>query len=102
MISSTTYWKLASLQILGICSRHHLTKEEAQTFVAPHPDSVEAGNSWLDFHGIDPLNSVHRSGSGDWVTLRIPVDLAEKMLNAKCNIYRHTTSSQSGKKLFEH
>jgi tripeptidyl-peptidase I len=60
----------------------HLTKEEAQTLVAPHPDSVEAVNSWLEFHDIDPLDSVHRSGGGDWVTLRIPVDLAEKMLGA--------------------
>ena len=62
--------------------------------MAPHPDSVEAVNSWLEFHGIDPLNSVHRSGSGDWVSLRIPVDLAEKMLSAKYNIYRHTTSGE--------
>ena len=61
--------------------------------MAPHPDSVEAVNSWLEFHDIS-LNSVYRSGSGDWVTLRIPVDLAEKMLSAKYNIYRHTTSGE--------
>ena len=72
----------------------HLTKEEAQSFVAPHPDSVEAINSWLEFHHIDPLSSVHRSGSGDWVTLPIPVDLAEKMLGTKYNIYRHVTSGE--------
>jgi tripeptidyl-peptidase-1 len=68
--------------------------EEAQNLVAPHPDSVEAVNSWLEFHDIDSLNSVHRSGGGDWLTLRIPVDLAEKMLSAKYNIYRHTTSGE--------
>ena len=62
--------------------------------MAPHPDSVEAVNSWLEFYDIDPLNSVYRSGSGDWVTFRIPVDLAEKMLGAKYNIYRHTTSGE--------
>ena len=62
--------------------------------MAPHPDSVEAVNSWLEFHNIDTLNSVYRSSSGDWVTLRIPVDLAEKMLSAKYNIYRHTTSGE--------
>ena len=62
--------------------------------MAPHPDSVEAVNSWLEFHDIDPLNSVYRSSSGDWVTLRVPVDLAEKMLSAKYNIYRHTTSGE--------
>ena len=62
--------------------------------MAPHPDSVETVNSWLEFHNIDPLNSVRRSGSGDWVTLRIPVALAEKMLSAKYNIYRHITSGE--------
>ena len=62
--------------------------------MAPHPDSVEVVNSWLEFHGIDLLNSVSRSGSGDWVMLRVPVDLAEKMLSAKYNIYRHTTSGE--------
>ena len=62
--------------------------------MAPHPDSVEAVNSWLEFHDIDPLNSVHRSGGGDWVTLRIPVDMAEKMLETKYNIYRHVTSGE--------
>ena len=62
--------------------------------MAPHPDSVEAVNSWLEFHGIDPMNFVYRSGSGDWVTFRIPVDLAEKMLSAKYNIYHHTTSGE--------
>ena len=55
---------------------------------------MEAVNSWLEFHDIDPLNSVYRSGSGDWVTLHIPVDMAEKMLSAKYNIYRHTTSGE--------
>ena len=62
--------------------------------MAPHPDSVEAVNSWLKFHHIDPLNSVHRSGSGDWVTLRIPVELAQKMLSAKYDIFRHTISGE--------
>ena len=65
-----------------------------QTFVAPHPDSVEAVNSWLEFHDIDLRSSVYRSDSGDWVTLRVPVDLAEKMLGAKYNIYRHITSGE--------
>ena len=62
--------------------------------MAPHPDSVEAVNSWLEFHDIHPLNSVHRSGGGDWVTIRIPVDMAEKMLGTKYNIYHHVMSGE--------
>ncbi|KAF8801356.1 subtilisin-like protein [Phlegmacium glaucopus] len=72
----------------------HLTKEEVQNFVAPHPDSVAVVNSWLQFHAIDSLESVHRSDSGDWVTLRIPVDLAEQMLGTTYNVYRHAISGQ--------
>ena len=72
----------------------YLTKEELHSFVAPHPASVAAVNFWLQFHNIDPLVSVRRSGSGDWVALRICVDLAEKMLGTKYNVYRHATSGQ--------
>ena len=62
--------------------------------MAPHPDSVAAVNYWLQFHNIDPMDSVHRSGGGDWITLRIPVGLAEQMLGTKYNVYRHPTSGQ--------
>ena len=102
---------LFSLPTIKLRYAQHLTKEEAQNLVAPHPDSVIAVDSWLESHGIDPLNSVHRSAGGDWVTLRIPVDLAEKMLGTKYNVYRHTATGEEivrtlsysvPKELYEH
>jgi hypothetical protein len=57
----------------------HLSTDEVQALVAPHPDSVEIVDSWLAHHEVD-LFSVHRSGGGDWITLRISVAQAERML----------------------
>lgn len=72
----------------------HLTKEEAEALVAPHPDSVEAIESWLQYHGINPANTIHRSGGGDWITLQVSVAQAERMLGAKYNVYQHVGTSQ--------
>ncbi|KAF9564221.1 subtilisin-like protein [Agrocybe pediades] len=69
----------------------HLTKEQAEAFMAPHPDSTAAVNEWLEFHGIDP-SSTQRSKAGDWITLRVSVAQAESMLNTKYNIYEHGPS----------
>ena len=59
--------------------------------MAPHPDSTAAVNEWLEFHGIDP-SSTQRSPAGDWITLRVSVEQAERMLNTKYNIYEHGPS----------
>lgn len=71
----------------------HLTKAEVQAFHTPHPDSVEAVDSWLQFHGVDPA-STKKSPAGDWITLRISVAQAEKMLNTKYNVYHHPASGE--------
>jgi tripeptidyl-peptidase-1 len=71
----------------------HLTKEEVEAFHAPHPDSAEVVDSWLQSHGIDPA-STSKSAAGDWITLRISVAQAEKMLNTKYNVYHHPASGE--------
>lgn len=58
----------------------HLSKEEVEELVAPQEDSVNAVNEWLEEHGIS-ADEVSRSAAGDWVRVRVPVDLAEKMLD---------------------
>ncbi|KAF8998513.1 peptidase S8/S53 domain-containing protein [Cyathus striatus] len=72
----------------------HLTKEEVETLVAPHPDSVDAVESWLSFHGIDSSDIAHRAGGGDWITLHVSVAQAERMLGTNYNVYRHPKSGQ--------
>ncbi|KAF8972690.1 peptidase S8/S53 domain-containing protein [Flammula alnicola] len=72
----------------------HLTKEEVEAFTAPHPDSVEAIDAWLEFHGIDASSALQRSKAGEWITLRVSVEQAERMLGTKYNVYHHATSGE--------
>jgi len=37
---------------------------------------------------------VHRTGGGDWVTVRVSVDQAERMLSTKYNVYHHPKSGE--------
>ncbi|RDB15869.1 putative tripeptidyl-peptidase SED2 [Hypsizygus marmoreus] len=72
----------------------HLSKAEAESLVAPHPNSVAVVDAWLEHHGIAPEDVIHRSGGGDWVTVRVSVAQAERMLGTKYNVYNHPASSQ--------
>jgi tripeptidyl-peptidase-1 len=58
----------------------HLSKTEVEALVAPHQESVELVNEWLGTFGINE-DSLVRSPARDWVTLKVPVSLAEKMLD---------------------
>ncbi|KAG6910769.1 hypothetical protein DXG01_007656 [Tephrocybe rancida] len=69
----------------------HLSKEEVEELVAPHPDSLDAVNTWLSTHGLTE-NDFVRSPAKDWVTLTIPISLAEKMLDTKYSIWTHEAS----------
>lgn len=71
-----------------------MSKEEVEAFTAPHTNSVEAVEAWLDFHGID-TSSLERTPAGEWITLRVSVAQAERMLGAKYNVYHHTKSGET-------
>ena len=58
----------------------HLSKAEVEALVAPHPESIELVNEWLGTFGVNE-DSLVRSPARDWVTLKVPVSLAEKMLD---------------------
>ncbi|KAJ6616964.1 peptidase S8/S53 domain-containing protein [Mycena sp. CBHHK59/15] len=70
----------------------HLSKEEVDALVAPHPDSVEAVESWLQHHGVNPADALFRSAAGEWITIRVTVSQAERMLNTKYGVYYHAAS----------
>ena len=59
---------------------HHLSKEEVEALVAPHQESLELVNEWLGTFGINE-DSLERSPARDWVTVKVSVSLAEKMLD---------------------
>ncbi|KAG5654208.1 hypothetical protein H0H81_006241 [Sphagnurus paluster] len=72
----------------------HLSLAEAEALVAPHEDSVEAVEAWLEHHDIPRGNVTYRKGGGEWVTIRVSVAQAERMLNTKYNVYHHPASSE--------
>ncbi|KAI0059672.1 hypothetical protein BV25DRAFT_1908615 [Artomyces pyxidatus] len=67
----------------------HLSKSEVEALVAPHPDSVSAVDAWLLEHGI-PDSACTRSPAGDWVSVRVPVPVAERMLDTTFHVWKHT------------
>ncbi|KAJ7937053.1 subtilisin-like protein [Mycena leptocephala] len=72
----------------------HLTKEEIEELVAPRPESVASVTEWLSSHGVQE-DDIGRSPAGDWLTIRVPVRLVEKMLDTKYHIWKHTVSGDS-------
>ena len=58
----------------------HLSKSEVEALVAPHPNSLNLVDEWLGTFGVNE-DSLVRSPAKDWVTLKVPVSLAEKMLD---------------------
>jgi tripeptidyl-peptidase-1 len=58
----------------------HFSKEQVEELVAPHPGSLDAVNNWLATHGFGESNIV-RSPAKDWISINIPVNLVEKMLD---------------------
>ncbi|RDB20083.1 Tripeptidyl-peptidase sed3 [Hypsizygus marmoreus] len=69
----------------------HLSKEEVERLVAPHQESLDVVDEWLKSHDIKEGELV-RSPAKDWVTLKIPVSLAEKMLDTTYSVWKHVES----------
>ncbi|KAH0840250.1 hypothetical protein J3R83DRAFT_1257 [Lanmaoa asiatica] len=58
----------------------YLSKEETEALMAPDPETLDVVRKWLSSHGIEEEHLYHSSAQ-DWITIRIPVAVAEKMLN---------------------
>ncbi|KAF9807690.1 hypothetical protein IEO21_08104 [Rhodonia placenta] len=69
----------------------HLSKEEVEALVAPHPESIQLVDEWLASHGV-PLDALSRSPAQDWVTIRIPVSMAEEMMKTEYHVWVHDAS----------
>ncbi|KAF8204660.1 tripeptidyl peptidase A [Pholiota molesta] len=69
----------------------HLSKEEVEELVAPHPESLSTVNEWLSSFGFRDEDLI-RSSARDWVTLKVPVSVAEKMLETNYHVWEHVES----------
>ncbi|KAH9940879.1 subtilisin-like protein [Epithele typhae] len=71
----------------------HLSMEQVHELVAPHHDTVDLVEAWLAAHDLD-ADSAQRSPAGEWITLRVSVAQAEKMLGNEYSIFRHGESEE--------
>ncbi|KAG7091987.1 hypothetical protein E1B28_008374 [Marasmius oreades] len=71
---------------------NHLSKEQVEELVAPHTDTVSMVEEWLAHHGYQGSAA---SPAGDWVTIRLPVKDAERMLSAEYGLYHHPSSKDT-------
>ncbi|KAF5333534.1 hypothetical protein D9611_002701 [Ephemerocybe angulata] len=72
----------------------HLSKEQVEELVKPYPTSLDAVNDWLKGHGFAEVE-LDRSPAKDWVSIKVPVKVAEKMLGTKYNIWKHDESGDT-------
>ncbi|KAG2068080.1 subtilisin-like protein [Suillus decipiens] len=72
----------------------YLSKEETEELMAPHPETLDIVSEWLALHGLGE-GDVIRSSARDWVTIRVPVGLAEEMLDTTYYVYTHTETGES-------
>ncbi|KAI6034593.1 peptidase S8/S53 domain-containing protein [Pisolithus microcarpus] len=70
----------------------YLSKQETESFLSPHPHTIDSISEWLASYGIHD-DDLHSSAQG-WVTVRVPVGLAEEMLDAKYHVYRHSETGE--------
>ncbi|KAH9054944.1 subtilisin-like protein [Lactarius vividus] len=69
--------------------RAYLTKDQVADLVAPHPETLELVNSWLEHHGISS-SSISMTHGGNTLTLKaVPVTQANTLLGASYQLYRH-------------
>ncbi|KAF9450674.1 subtilisin-like protein [Macrolepiota fuliginosa MF-IS2] len=66
----------------------HLSKAEVDALVAPPKQSHNLVDEWLTSFGLGEEDLV-RSSAQDWVTVKIPISVAEKMLNTKYHIWKY-------------
>ncbi|RPD75592.1 family S53 protease-like protein [Lentinus tigrinus ALCF2SS1-7] len=68
----------------------HKSKTEVEQLVAPRPESVKAVMDWLSSNSIAPSSI---SPSGDMVTIELPVDRANALLDANFTTYVHNATN---------
>ncbi len=73
----------------------HLSKEQVAEIVAPHPDTLELVNSWLEYNGVPP-SSISMTHGGSWLTLAgVPVSQANELLGASYELHRHARTKET-------
>ncbi|KAG2128980.1 peptidase S8/S53 domain-containing protein [Suillus clintonianus] len=72
----------------------YLSKQETEELMAPHPETLDVVSEWLALHGLAEEDII-RSAARDWVTIRVPVGLAEEMLDTTYHVYKHAETGEN-------
>lgn len=67
--------------------RQWLSKDEVASYARPSNETLHAVSAWLAKNG---LTATEISPSGDWLSISVPVGIANKMLNASFAPYLHS------------
>ncbi|KAH8997722.1 peptidase S8/S53 domain-containing protein [Lactarius hatsudake] len=74
--------------------RAYLSKEQVADLVAPHPETLELVNSWLEHHGIS--SSISMTHGGNTLMLKaVSVIQANTLLGASYQLYRHVERGET-------
>ena len=66
----------------------HLTTAEVNNLVKPADDTLRLVQEWLDENEV-PAESRQNSPAQDWITVSLPVERVESLLNTKYGVYQH-------------
>lgn len=66
----------------------HLSPEEVESLIRPTSETSNLVHEWLEQNGFSSNDLTHTSG-GDWITVSMPVEKAEELLQTKYSIYMH-------------
>ncbi|RDW57074.1 hypothetical protein BP6252_13889 [Coleophoma cylindrospora] len=69
----------------------HLSAEDVHDLVRPSSTALDLVHEWLADNGIQDLSY---SATKDWISVSIPVDTAERLLDTKYSLYEHTDGAR--------
>jgi tripeptidyl-peptidase-1 len=70
----------------------HLSVDEVHELIRPTDDSLDLVESWLSEHGID-APELDYAPAKDWITVTLPVETVERLLDTKYSVYKHEDGS---------
>ena len=71
----------------------HLTSEEVNALIAPSSHALSEVHKWLEDHGINSTQLSYSSAK-EWITVTLPVNTTEILLDTKYSVYQHQDGTQ--------
>ncbi|KAH9474991.1 Tripeptidyl-peptidase sed2 [Psilocybe cubensis] len=69
----------------------HLSRQEVEALVSPHPRSLSAVSRWLKSFNVEDQDITY-SPAKDWIKVTLPVQTVEEMLDTTYHVWEHVAS----------